>query len=137
MSHGEADDNQDLPRIFPGNSELAVRMRDFDWLNTDLGPPANWSLNLRVAVSICLTSRFPILLWWGPRFSVLYNDAYIPFLGETKHPRCLGSPGQECWAEIWDPIGPMLESVLRTGQATWSDDFLFFFNRKVPREEVH
>ena len=31
----------------------------------------------------------------------------------------------------------MLEGVRRTGAATWSDDFLSFFERDLPREEVH
>ena len=133
-----ADENPDLLRIFPGDSELAARMRKFDWSSTDLGPPGMWPANLRIAVSICLTSRFPILLWWGPNFTVLYNDAYIPFLGESKHPRYLGAAGRECWAEIWDVIEPMLEGVRSTGQAiTWSDAFPFFFARKLPREEVY
>ena len=47
--------------------------------------------------------------------NVLYNDAYIPFLGERKHPHMLGQPGIDCWGEIWDTIGPMLESVYATG----------------------
>ncbi|HEX2278972.1 MAG TPA: PAS domain S-box protein [Candidatus Tectomicrobia bacterium] len=116
---------------------MARRMRAFDWSTTDLGPPQGWPENLRMAVSLCLTSRFPILIWWGPTLSLLYNDAYIPFLGEKKHPRCLGQPGRDCWAEIWDTIGPMLESVHATGEATWSDDSLYFFARRLPREEVY
>ena len=112
-------------------------MRSFDWASTDLGPPEFWPQNLRTAVSICLTSRFPIVLWWGPRFSLLYNDAYSPLLGETKHPRFLGRPGSECWSEIWNTIGPMLEGVRETGQATWTQDVAFFFERKLPREEVY
>ena len=104
---------------------------------SDLGPPGRWPENLRTAVSLCLTSRFPILIWWGPDLNVLYNDAYIPFLGRAKHPSSLGRPGREVWAEIWDTIGPMLEGVRRTGAATWSDDFLSFFERDLPREEVH
>ena len=126
-----------LRAIFPGESEMARRMRAFDWSTTDLGPPQGWPENLRTAVSLCLTSRFPILIWWGPTLSLLYNDAYIPFLGEKKHPRCLGQPGRDCWAEIWDTIGPMLESVHATGEATWSDDSLYFFARRLPREEVY
>src|SRR5690349_16902914 len=55
----------ELERLFPGDSEMAGRMRAFDWSKTDLGPPKGWPENLRVAVSLCLTSRFPILLWWG------------------------------------------------------------------------
>ena len=131
--HGD----EELGRLFPGESELARRMRSFDWSDSDLGPPGRWPENLRTAVSLCLTSRFPILIWWGPDLNVLYNDAYIPFLGRAKHPSSLGRPGREVWAEIWDTIGPMLEGVRRTGAATWSDDFLFFFERDLPREEVH
>jgi PAS fold len=128
---------EELGRLFPGESELARRMRSFDWSASDLGPPGRWPENLRTAVSLCLTSRFPIVIWWGPDLNVLYNDAYIPFLGRAKHPGSLGRPGREVWAEIWDTIGPMLEDVRRTGAATWSDDFLFFFERDLPREEVH
>jgi hypothetical protein len=107
-----------LARIFPGNSEMARRMRAFDWSTSDLGPPEQWPQNLRSALGLCLTSRFPILLWWGPQFTVLYNDAYISFLGDAKHPRFLGRPGRECWSEIWETIWPMLQGVMRTGDAT-------------------
>lgn len=112
-------------------------MRAFDWSETDMGPPAGWPENLRIAVSLCLTSRFPILICWGPSLAILYNDAYIPLLGETKHPRVLGLPGQEVWGEIWDSIGPMLEGVRATGQAAGSEDLLSFSARNLPREEVH
>ena len=128
---------QESERLFPGESEMAGRMRRFDWASSDLGPTGTWPENLRVALSLALTSRFPILLWWGPKMNVLYNDAYIPFLGEKKHPRMLGQPGIDCWGEIWDTIGPMLESVYATGRATWSDRQPFFFARNLPCEEVH
>ena len=121
--------------VFSGASEMARLMRAFDWSATDLGAPQRWPPNLRTAVSLCLASRFPIVLWWGPRLSVLYNDAYISFLGPAKHPRMLGRPGKECWGEIWHTIGPMLESVMRTGVATWSEDFQFCVARRLPLEE--
>jgi signal transduction histidine kinase len=78
-----------------------------------------------------------VVMYWGPNFTVLYNDPYISFLGETKHPRYLGQPGQDCWSEIWDTIGPMLKGVYATGKATWSEDVLMFFARRLPREEVY
>jgi PAS domain S-box-containing protein len=126
-----------LKQFFPGNSELAARMRALDWSQTDLGSPQQWSENLRVAVSLCLTSRIPIVMYWGANFTVLYNDAYISFLGNTKHPRYLGQPGRECWQEIWDTIRPMLESVYATGEATLSEDVQMFFARSLPLEEVY
>ena len=65
----------------------------------------------------CLNSRFPIVLWWGPDLRLLYNDAWRPVLGRTKHPQARGSPGQDIWPEIWDIIGPMLNGVLAEGKA--------------------
>jgi signal transduction histidine kinase len=125
-----------MDRVFPGNSELAARMRAFDWSKTPMGPPEGWPENLRVALGICLASRFPMTIWWGPSLTLFYNDAYVSFLGR-KHPHALGLPGREAWAEIWDTIGPMVERVAAGGAASWSEDILLFFDRSVPKEEVY
>ena len=127
----------DLSRIFPGDSEMARRMREFDWSSTDFGSPETWPENLRAAVALSLPSRFPILLWWGPQFALLYNDAYLPWLSEAKRSRALARPGRETWNEIWDIIGPMLEGVWNTGRATWSEDMELYLVRKLPCEEVY
>jgi hypothetical protein len=108
---------QEKEWVFPGVSEMAGRMRAFDWPATGLGPPGNWPHNLQVAVGICLMSRFPMKVWWGPRLTVFYNDAYLPFLGKGKHPRALGRPAWEV-AEIWDSLGPMTERICRSWKVT-------------------
>jgi signal transduction histidine kinase len=126
-----------LESIFPGESELARRMRELDWNATPLGPPSTWPANLRTAVGICLESRFPLHVWWGPSLTLFYNDAYVSFLGRVKHPAVLGRSGSEAWAEIWDQIGPMIERVFSTATASWSEDILMFFDRALPKEEVY
>ncbi|MFN2646739.1 MAG: ATP-binding protein [Burkholderiales bacterium] len=125
-----------LEQVFPGDGEMARRMREFDWAGSALGDPRAWPQSLVTAVQICLTSRFPIVLWWGPELRLLYNDAWRPVLGKTKHPRALGSPGKEVWPEIWHIIGPMLEGVLAKGEATWSDDQLLPLDRNGYLEEA-
>ena len=122
--------------IFLGGGETGALMRSLDWSKTVLGTPDAWPSSLKTAVGICLNSRFPIVIFWGREFAVLYNDAYIPMLG-PKHPRMLGTPAEECWHEIWDVIGPMLNGVLDTGQATWSEDLQLILNRNLPREECY
>ena len=77
-----------------------------------------------------------ILLWWGPNFTLLYKDACVPFLGESRHPRRLGAAGRDCWEEHWEVVGPALESVRATGQGARSEAFSFFVARTLPREEV-
>src|SRR5688572_22170606 len=122
--------------LFVGDSAMAALMRQVDWAATDIGPTNAWPQSLRTALSICLESRFPILIWWGPQLVKLYNDAYRPILGD-KHPRALGQRGAECWSEIWDVIGPMLYSVVLYGAATWSEDQLLLMDRRGFTEETY
>jgi PAS domain S-box-containing protein len=129
MSSGQAE------LSFPGDGEMARRMRAYPWAGSPLGEPADWPASLRTACRICLTSRFPIIVWWGEDLRFLYNDAYLPLLG-NKHP-ALMQPGDQVWAEIWDIIGPMLDSVMRTGQATWSEDLLLPMDRHGYWEETY
>ena len=111
-------------------------MRSFDWSQTALGPTGQWPQSLRTAVSICLNSRFPMILG-GPELTVLYNDGYIPILGQ-KHPqRALGLPGQEVWAEVWPVVGPLLTQVMTKGEANWADDLQLFINRAGYPEECY
>ena len=123
--------------MFSGNSAMAALMREQDWAQTPVGPVDRWPASLRTAVSICLSSRYPMLIWWGAELVMLYNDAYRPILGATKHPGALGQRGRECWPEVWHIIGPMLEGVLTTGEATWSDDQLLLLDRNGYLEECY
>ena len=117
---------------------MGERMRVFDWSTSPVGPPAEWPQSLKTAVSICIGSRYPIVLWWGnPAYTMFYNDGYIPILGVTKHPGWLGRSGRECWREIWSTVGPMLDSVFETGEATWSEDLLLVMDRNIPHEEAY
>ncbi len=121
--------------MFPGAGVMATLMREHDWAASPLGPPADWPTSLRVATRICLTSRFPMIVWWGPELRFLYNDAYLPMLGD-KHP-ALDKPGQEVWADVWPIVGPMLDGVLETGQPTWSEDLLLPMARHGYWEETY
>lgn len=122
--------------VLAGGGEMGRRMRALDWSQTPLGPFSEWPQSLRTSASICLASRFPIVLYWGPELVVLYNDAYSQILG-SKHPWALGQTCRVCWAEIWDTIGPMLDGVLTTGEATWSDDLLLMLQRYGYPEECY
>ncbi len=104
-----------------GESEMGRLMGRLDWGTTALGHPGSWPQSLRTALSICLQSRFPMFVWWGPELTVLYNDAYLPILGD-KHPAALGRSGREVWAEIWPVVGPLADTVMRDGASTWSED---------------
>jgi PAS domain S-box-containing protein len=136
MSHSGLLSDHDRRRLFPGDGQMAGLMREHDWASSGFGPVSTWPESLKTAVGICLTSRFPMVLWWGPDLLMLYNDAWRPVLGKTKHP-AIGKRGRDVWPEIWHIIGPMLEGVLSTGQATWQDDQLLMLDRNGYLEEAY
>jgi PAS domain S-box-containing protein len=111
-----------------GGGTMGEAVRAKDWSKTPLGPLHAWPQSLRTTVSTCLHCSFPIVTWWGPDLILIYNDAYIPILGE-KHPNALGRKGRECWSEIWPIIGPMLERVLVQGQASPAEDLQLLIER--------
>ena len=120
------------PKALPPDLAAAVALggsmgrlfAEFDWLSHPLGPPQSWPAEVRSAVAVVLTSRFPIVLWLGAEdLFLIYNDAYIQILGD-RHPEALGQRGQYAWWDIWQPISPMLASVIATGEATWSHDLM-------------
>ena len=116
---------------------MGARMRRLDWATTPIGPPDTWPQSLRSTVSMLLPSRAQIVLFWGPEFTVLYNDAYRPVFG-AKHPLALGLPGREAWSEIWDSmLHELLAGVLRTGEAFWAKDLLFEVERYGFPEETY
>jgi PAS domain S-box-containing protein len=119
-----------------GGGEMGALIRAKDWSRTPIGPVERWSLSLRMMVGFLLANRFPLLLWWGPHYISLYNDAYRPVLG-AKHPRALGQPVRECWAEIWDVLKPLIDSPFEGGPATWMEDLALELNRHGFVEETH
>ena len=126
-----------LEQVFPGESEMARRMRQHDWSRTPLGPVERWSPALRNAVTTSLTCAFPICIWVGPELALLYNDEYRPILGSAKHPTAMAVPGARVWAEIWSTIGPMLAQVMEHGEATRSRDLMLHIDREGYREEAY
>ena len=119
-----------------GGGEMGELIRNTEWAQTHLGPVANWSPALRMIIKFLLANRFPQMLWWGPEFCSLYNDAYIPILG-TKHPWALGRPVREIWHEAWHVIKPLIETPFSGGPATWMEDIPVEINRKGFFEETH
>jgi signal transduction histidine kinase/CheY-like chemotaxis protein/anti-sigma regulatory factor (Ser/Thr protein kinase) len=114
----------DLAKAVALGGEMGDLFAEFDWAAHPLGPPDEWSAEVRSAVAVVLTSRFPIVLWLGVEdLFLVYNDAYIQILGE-RHPAALGRRGRFVWWDIWESISPMLASVIATGEATWSHDLM-------------
>jgi two-component sensor histidine kinase len=119
-----------------GGGEMGALMRAFDWNNSSLGPPEKWPQSLRVTVRLLLNTGHPMFIWWGPELIQFYNDAYRRTMGPERHPSALGQRGRECWAEIWDIIGPQIDHVMSGKGSTWNEDRLVPVTRNGRREDV-
>jgi PAS domain S-box-containing protein len=124
-----------LEQVFIGNSEMAKRMKSFDWDNSMLGPVADWSESLKVSVRLVLAAAHPAIIWWGKHLVMLYNDAYIDVAG-IKHPYALGQPGNKMWPEIWDTVGPLLNKALEVSESWFEEKSIFYIQRKEFKEET-
>lgn len=111
--------------------------RTVAWDATPLGPPSTWPESLRHAVRLCFSTRFAVLIAWGPDLTMIYNDGYREMLGSDKHPAALGAPVRVVWSEIWDVISPLFDMVLTTGQPTHRRDLYLLMNRSGYDEETY
>ncbi|MEU1586864.1 SpoIIE family protein phosphatase [Micromonospora sp. NPDC005710] len=123
--------------VFAGDGEIGHDLGQVAWASTPLGDPSGWPQSLRTAVSILLSSRFPMWMAWGPDLTFFCNAAYRRDTLGRKYPWALGRPASEVWAEIWPDIGPRIDRVLSTGVATWDQALLLFLERSGYREESY
>ncbi len=119
-----------------GGGQLGELIRNRDWSATNLNSPETWPESLRSAVAIALNSGFPIAIYWGTAFTLLYNDAWSSIPGQ-KHPWSLGRPGGEVWPEIWEGLKEEFESVLHQGQSYRRPDAPLYMHRYGYTEECY
>ena len=51
---------------------------------------------------------------------LIYNDAYA-IMSTTKHPNIYGQRGQVAWGELWDALGPALNTIFK-GETVYKND---------------
>nr|BFE68550.1 hypothetical protein GCM10020092_018510 [Actinoplanes digitatis] len=83
-----------------------------------------------------LASKAQIVLFWGPEYCALYNDAYLPTMG-GKHPGHLARPGREMWAETWSVLEELFHDVVARDESFYAADHLFMLERYGFLEETY
>lgn len=121
MTELEVNDRSEGQAWLAGGGITGARLRAKDWSSTSLGAPAQWPHAVRTAVSICLHSRLPILLVVGSDQSIIYNDAFVPFLGGVEQSLVFGEPTRAEWGASWERLRPTFATVL-AGEAASVDD---------------
>ncbi|CAN5115519.1 hypothetical protein BH09BAC3_BH09BAC3_38160 [soil metagenome] len=128
----------DQSLFFKGGAMGAI-INNYPWKDHPLGLPDTWKQELITTINLLLHARFPMFLFWGEESFCFYNDAYLPSLGkegEGKHP-CIGKKAKEVWPESWDIIGPQIEEVMKTGEASWNENRPSILYRNNRMENVY
>jgi PAS domain S-box-containing protein len=122
-----------LPRFPAGSGIMAEKVRAYDWASSPTGPIETWPACLHVAVDMMLASSFPQCLFWGPDLIAIYNDGYVPLLGQK--PDALGRPFRETWSEAWEVLRPIAQRAM-DGEATFIEDFAMKTDRSGRTEQA-
>ena len=131
-----SDQDHSLEAIFEAGGEMGKRMRELHWEDTPVGGMESWPQSLRSALSICLNTPFPICIYWGPEYVLLYNEAWSAIPGD-KHPWALGKTARKVWPEIWDFLEEVFKRAIVRGEATWKEDALLPMFRRGYVEECY
>ncbi|WP_288437548.1 PAS domain-containing protein, partial [uncultured Pseudomonas sp.] len=110
-------------------------LESFAWETTPLGARASWPVALRTTYDLLMASPFAMCATWGAEQTLIYNQAYAPFLG-ARHPAALGLPIDEVWAELWDEIAPLIARTL-AGEALHFVDKHFVMTRNGYPEDTY
>src|SRR5262249_25385189 len=102
-------------------------VRAYDWSKTPLGPIQTWPQSLRTAISLCLSSTFPMNIIWGPASTQIYNDGYRVVCGDV-HPQALGQDYRVTWASAWPAIGDSFDQAW-AGERTFLENQRMFLKR--------
>jgi PAS domain S-box-containing protein len=107
-----------------GGGEMGERIRNFNWAATPVGPMEHWPQNLRTTLSLMMSTKFPMFLFWGKDLIQFYNDGYIKILTyQDRHPSALGQTAPECWDDVWPVLDPMITSV-QSGKDVYMEDLM-------------
>ncbi|MBE8726877.1 PAS domain S-box protein [Flavobacterium hungaricum] len=116
--------------------EMSSIMLSTDWSKTPLGNPEKWPQSLKTMTAMMLSNPFAMYIAWGNSYTQLYNDAFRPILGASKHPEALGKSSQHTFSEIWDTIGPMFADVMQ-GKAVTFPEFKVPLHRNGYLEDCY
>lgn len=64
-------------------------IRNVDWKTSPLGPMSQWCDQLRQMVLVVVADPKPAVIYWGQERALVYNEAFIPLIG-NKHPGLQG-----------------------------------------------
>jgi PAS domain S-box-containing protein len=124
----------DRPTLAKGGI-LGEMIRAYDWTSTALGPIEAWPQQLLTLVEVMLGSNQPMYVVWGPKHTLIYNDAWIPLIAQG-HPAALGGSFLgDVLPELREDITPFVRQAFR-GEPVHMSNIPMQYNRRGYLEEA-
>ena len=105
----------------------------FDWSGTDLGARSGWPRTLALTVDIVLNTPLPLLLVWGPRRIVVFNEAYADLAG-VRHARAPGGAIPSIWPAPLAANPAAIDSALQGHSRRLTQQSLVFLGQNGPEK---
>ncbi|KAI8963578.1 hypothetical protein F5Y11DRAFT_319146 [Daldinia sp. FL1419] len=121
-----------VPPILP----LQKFIFNVDWSKLTLGPRHQWCSELRHISRFLLADTSPAVLFWGESSCVIYNEAYLPMLG-NKHPESMGMDASQVFSTIWNQLSGDISEQRRTGQTETCTGTRLLIERNGHLEETY
>ena len=118
----------------PVNPDTARLLAETDWAASPLGPAAAWPAELRTLAQLMVHSSSPQHIVWGPDEILLYNDGYIPVLGD-RHPAAFGRRFRDVWPDIWDGVEPIVRRTY-AGESSSFENHPWLLDRGDHKQQV-
>lgn len=120
--------------VFRGDGAACARLRAASWTETALGPPETWPPALAAYTRAMLCSGLASMICWGPEHTTIYNDAFLPILGD-RHPAAMGMPARACWPEAQTFFDELFARV-EGGESVMRSEVLIPIARGGPVEDA-
>ncbi|KAI1771018.1 hypothetical protein F4818DRAFT_450106 [Hypoxylon cercidicola] len=120
----------------PSTASIHQLFRDVDWSKSAVGPMANWDLELRHMARFLLADTSPAVLFWGNQCSIIYNEAYLPMLG-NRHPDAMGMAASNVLSSIWDQLVRAISRQRQTGRTETCEGTMLLAENNGYLEEIY
>ncbi|KAF3011382.1 hypothetical protein E8E14_009607 [Neopestalotiopsis sp. 37M] len=111
-------------------------VRHVDWNTSSIGPMATWPSELKQILRLMMADTEPRILYWGPKFTIIYNEAYIPLVG-AKHPSMQGKDAPNVFPEFWSYFDKLISRQRLTAETLRGEADMFLMERHGFLEETY
>lgn len=130
------DNNPDQYLFLSEKSKLGDIIKAKVWAEHELGHPIVWELLLKLTLGTILNSNLPMMIFWGDKHYLFYNDSSMPLLGVNDHSSMVGAEPRSIFKNKWPNVSSCINEGLK-GNATTIANYECVINRNGYAEDCY